>query len=90
MLGREVPPEGVSVRDIAVPLRPHSITIDNIATVGLEMKSDDAFTAIPLVSWDGKCQSWNLRYHRTGMNLSGWFNLGRCSADIARSIATAS
>jgi hypothetical protein len=71
MLGREVPPEGVSVRDIAVPLRPHSITIDNITTVGLEMKSDDAFTAIPPVSWEGKCQFKNLRYHRTGMNLSG-------------------
>ena len=32
MLGREVTPEGVSVCDMAVPLRPHSYVLPNVRT----------------------------------------------------------
>jgi hypothetical protein len=49
MLGRVVPPEGVSVCDIAVPLRPHrSSVIDKIATAGLEMERDENLIPCPL------------------------------------------
>jgi hypothetical protein len=47
MLGREVAPGGVSVCDIAVPLRPHSSSaIDRIATARLEMKRDENLIAV--------------------------------------------
>jgi hypothetical protein len=42
MLGSVVPPEGVWVCDIAVPLRPHSsTTIDKMTTAGLEKNRDE-------------------------------------------------
>jgi hypothetical protein len=45
--------------------------IDEIAIARPATKnSDEAFMAIPPVSWDGKCQSRNFRYHWTDTNLN--------------------
>jgi hypothetical protein len=47
-LGSEVvaPPEGVAVCDMAMPLRPHSSSIDKTATARPAAKWNDAFMAI--------------------------------------------
>jgi hypothetical protein len=45
--------EPVEVRDIAVPLRPHSSSIDKIATAGLATKSDEHLMAMSSQNWDG-------------------------------------
>ena len=85
-LGCEVvaPPEGVAVCAIAVPPRPHSGATARLAT----KKSDENFTAIPPMSWDGKCQSQSLRYHWTDANLSHWSSLAhhnaRCPSWVIR------
>jgi hypothetical protein len=50
-LGSEVA-EPVGACDIAVPLRPHSSSIDKIATAGLAAKSDENLMAMPS-HWDG-------------------------------------
>jgi hypothetical protein len=51
-LGSEVA-ELVAVCDIAVPFRPHSSSIDKIATVGLATKSDENLMAMSSQNWDG-------------------------------------
>jgi hypothetical protein len=83
-LGSEVvaPPEGVAVCAIAVPLRPHSGATARLAT----KKSDESFTFIPPMSWDGKCQSQSLRYLWTDANLSHRLSLRHHNAQCPNQV----